>query len=168
MSIKISNRLSQLTGYAFAEVDREVEKLKKLGITPIDFRVGDPKEPTPEVVRDSEASPGLIVTTEHGKKISEQFGDTEGFKQVVAGVRKTESLDSKLPPRKTVEEIIASLANASPAEKIQALNSILNREQVTINGQPVPREAFNASSSIGARHTVVVVEAVNHPSAKQQ
>ena len=51
MDIQISRRLSSLTGYAFAEVDNEVAKLKKLGINPIDFGVGDPKEPTPEIVR---------------------------------------------------------------------------------------------------------------------
>ena len=51
MKIQISNRLAGLTGYAFAEVDNEVAKLKKSGITPIDFGVGDPKEPTPQVVR---------------------------------------------------------------------------------------------------------------------
>src|SRR3989338_11298119 len=53
MSIKLSNRLAGLTGYAFAEVDNEVAKLKNLGITPIDFGVGDPKEPTPEIVRNA-------------------------------------------------------------------------------------------------------------------
>ncbi len=52
MNIKISNRLAGLTGYAFAEVDNEVTNLKKIGIEPIDFGVGDPKEPTPKVVRD--------------------------------------------------------------------------------------------------------------------
>ncbi len=51
MKIQISKRLGSIGGYAFAEVDDEVSKLKNLGITPIDFGVGDPKEPTPEVVR---------------------------------------------------------------------------------------------------------------------
>ena len=53
MKIQISRRLGSLTGYAFAEVDNEVAKLKNLGIAPIDFGVGDPKEPTPQIVRDS-------------------------------------------------------------------------------------------------------------------
>ena len=51
VKISISKRLSSLTSYAFAEVDNEVLKLKNLGITPIDFGVGDPKEQTPEIVR---------------------------------------------------------------------------------------------------------------------
>ena len=53
MQVKISGRLKSLGGYAFAEVDNEVAKLKKMGIVPIDFGVGDPKEPTPEIVRNA-------------------------------------------------------------------------------------------------------------------
>jgi len=46
MKIESSNRVKSIGSYAFADVDNEVAKLKKLGITPIDFGVGDPKEPT--------------------------------------------------------------------------------------------------------------------------
>ena len=46
-----SRRLASLGSYAFAEVDREVGKLRERGIEPIDFGVGDPTVPTPEVVR---------------------------------------------------------------------------------------------------------------------
>lgn len=80
MNIKISSRLSSLTGYAFAEVDNEVAKLKKLGITPIDFGVGDPKEPTPEIIRNtikkavdvrkSSGYPSYIGTDEYRREIS--------------------------------------------------------------------------------------------------
>lgn len=48
MPIEVSNRLRSLGGYAFAEIDNEVAKLKAEGIDPIDFGVGDP---TPEIVR---------------------------------------------------------------------------------------------------------------------
>ena len=51
MIIKPSNRVKSIGEYAFAEVDKEVLKLKKLGITPIDFGVGDPKDPTPGIIR---------------------------------------------------------------------------------------------------------------------
>lgn len=51
MEITASKRLQSIGAYAFAEVDKEVEKLKSLGITPIDFGVGDPTVPTPEIVR---------------------------------------------------------------------------------------------------------------------
>ncbi len=51
MEITPSKRLQSIGAYAFAEVDKEVEKLKSLGIIPIDFGVGDPTVPTPEIVR---------------------------------------------------------------------------------------------------------------------
>ena len=51
MKIAASNRVQSIGAYAFAEVDREVAKLKAQGIQPIDFGVGDPTTPTPEIVR---------------------------------------------------------------------------------------------------------------------
>lgn len=51
MEITASKRLQSIGAYAFAEVDKEVEKLKSSGIIPIDFGVGDPTVPTPEIVR---------------------------------------------------------------------------------------------------------------------
>lgn len=51
MKIEPSKRVKSIGSYAFADVDNEVAKLKKLGITPIDFGVGDPKEPTPGSIR---------------------------------------------------------------------------------------------------------------------
>ncbi len=53
MNIQISQKLAGISNYAFAEVDNKVAKLKAVGITPIDFGVGDPKEATPEVVREA-------------------------------------------------------------------------------------------------------------------
>lgn len=49
--IKPSKKIQSIGSYAFAEVDKEVAKLKKQGITSVDFGVGDPKDPTPEVIR---------------------------------------------------------------------------------------------------------------------
>ena len=46
-----SKRILSLGDYAFAEVDREVEKLRSKGISPIDFGVGDPTVPTPVNIR---------------------------------------------------------------------------------------------------------------------
>jgi LL-diaminopimelate aminotransferase len=51
MKIEASERVKSIGSYAFADVDNEVAKLTKLGITPIDFGVGDPKEPTPGLIR---------------------------------------------------------------------------------------------------------------------
>lgn len=53
MKFSLSDPLCSTPSYAFAEVDKLVENLKKQGITPIDFGVGDPKEPTPDFVIDS-------------------------------------------------------------------------------------------------------------------
>ena len=51
MRIKASRRLQSIGSYAFAEVDKKVDELKARGITPIDFGVGDPTSPTPELIR---------------------------------------------------------------------------------------------------------------------
>ncbi len=51
MTIEPSRRVQSMGAYAFAEVDRLVEDLKAKGIEPIDFGVGDPTTPTPELVR---------------------------------------------------------------------------------------------------------------------
>src|SRR3989338_1662330 len=51
MKIEASKRVQGIGEYAFAEVDKEVLKLKEAGITPIDFGVGDPKDPTPGMIR---------------------------------------------------------------------------------------------------------------------
>ncbi len=51
MKIEPSNRVKSIGSYAFADVDNEVAKLKAQGIEPIDFGVGDPKEPTPAAIR---------------------------------------------------------------------------------------------------------------------
>ncbi len=52
MEIVASKRVRSIGAYAFAEVDKEVEKLRERGIEPIDFGVGDPTSPTPEIVRE--------------------------------------------------------------------------------------------------------------------
>ena len=89
MKLQISNRLASLTGYAFAEVDNEVARLNKLGIAPIDFGVGDPKEPTPEIVRSaiktavderkSSGYPSYIGTDEYRQEISRWSGKRFGI-----------------------------------------------------------------------------------------
>ena len=53
MEIPISKRLQSLGGYAFDEVDKIVEALKKQGVSPIDFGVGDPLDETPPFVREA-------------------------------------------------------------------------------------------------------------------
>jgi LL-diaminopimelate aminotransferase len=49
--LRASRRINSISAYAFAEVDEQVARLKAQGITPIDFGVGDPTVPTPDIVR---------------------------------------------------------------------------------------------------------------------
>lgn len=51
--VTMSKRLAELTGYAFAEIDKKVAELRASGASVIDFGVGDPTEPTPEIVRNA-------------------------------------------------------------------------------------------------------------------
>jgi LL-diaminopimelate aminotransferase len=51
MAYQISRRIRELSGYAFDELDRRVARLRERGIAVIDFGVGDPRDPTPELVR---------------------------------------------------------------------------------------------------------------------
>jgi LL-diaminopimelate aminotransferase len=53
LEIVPSERVASIGAYAFAEVDKEVQKLKDKGIEPIDFGVGDPTTPTPEIIREA-------------------------------------------------------------------------------------------------------------------
>ncbi len=83
MEFTPSKRLQSIGAYAFAEVDKEVEKLKSQGITPIDFGVGDPTVPTSEIVRKatqkaitlrkSSGYPSYIGTTEFRHAIADWF-----------------------------------------------------------------------------------------------
>jgi LL-diaminopimelate aminotransferase len=51
--LRPARRLAAIGGYAFDEVGRRVEALRAKGISPIDFGVGDPTVPTPQVARDA-------------------------------------------------------------------------------------------------------------------
>lgn len=53
MEIKIADRVRAIGSYAFADVDNIVGQLKREGIEPIDFGVGDPTLPTPEIIRNA-------------------------------------------------------------------------------------------------------------------
>jgi LL-diaminopimelate aminotransferase len=50
MNVSPSRRVSSIGNYAFAEIDRQVDNLRKRGIEIIDFGVGDPTTPPPKVV----------------------------------------------------------------------------------------------------------------------
>jgi len=81
MIIEPSNRIKSLEEYAFAEVDKLITKLKSDGVSPIDFGVGDPTIPTPELIRNkakeaidkrkSSGYPSYIGSLEYREKICE-------------------------------------------------------------------------------------------------
>ena len=53
MDIKYSKLISEMGEYAFAEIDKKADSLRKKGVKVIDFGVGDPKSPTPDFVIDN-------------------------------------------------------------------------------------------------------------------
>ncbi len=81
MIIKASDRVKEIGSYAFAEIDKEVLRLEKQGIKVIDFGVGDPRSPTPDIVRSScqeaidrnksSGYPGYIGTEEFRQAIAD-------------------------------------------------------------------------------------------------
>lgn len=56
MVVHLSQRISSIAGYAFAEIDQKVAALQQSGVEPIDFGVGDPHDPPfPSVVAATKA-----------------------------------------------------------------------------------------------------------------
>lgn len=53
MDIKYSKLMGEMGEYAFAEIDKKADSLRKKGVKVIDFGVGDPKSPTPNFVIDN-------------------------------------------------------------------------------------------------------------------
>jgi LL-diaminopimelate aminotransferase len=51
VEVRAADRVLSIGAYAFAEVDAAVERLRASGIRSIDFGVGDPTVPTPDLVR---------------------------------------------------------------------------------------------------------------------
>jgi LL-diaminopimelate aminotransferase len=90
MRIEPSQRVQSIGAYAFAEVDRQVEKLRAKGIEPIDFGVGDPTIPPPEIVREATKQgvekhktagyPSYIGMAEYRQAVAEWTGRRFGVK----------------------------------------------------------------------------------------
>ena len=51
--MQLSKRISELPNYPFAKLEKIVADLKKTGVKPIDFGVGDPADPTPDFIREA-------------------------------------------------------------------------------------------------------------------
>lgn len=51
--IEANSVVKKLTSFAFDDIDNMFRDLQSKGITPIDFGIGDPKDPTPEFIRNA-------------------------------------------------------------------------------------------------------------------
>ena len=81
MIIKASDRVRRIGSYAFAEIDKEVLRLEKQGVRVIDFGVGDPRSPTPDIVRGSCQE---AIDTSKSSGYPSYIG-TDEFRQTIAG-----------------------------------------------------------------------------------
>jgi LL-diaminopimelate aminotransferase len=52
MAYPVASRIRSLPTYPFAVINEQVKKLREQGLAPVDFGVGDPTIPTPELVRE--------------------------------------------------------------------------------------------------------------------
>ena len=107
MKITVSDRVQAIGSYAFADVDNIVTQLKKEGIEPIDFGVGDPTLPTPELIRNackegierrkSSGYPSYIGSMEYRERISwwsnKRFGiDLDPEKEIMSTIGSKEAI----------------------------------------------------------------------------
>jgi LL-diaminopimelate aminotransferase len=79
-TIRGSQKLSSLGGYAFAEVDKLVEELKGKGVSVLDFGVGDPRAPTPTLVRER----GKTAIDEHATSGYPSYVGALSFRKAAA------------------------------------------------------------------------------------
>ncbi len=103
MNIQISDKLNSLGSYAFAEVDKKVQELKAQGVSVIAFGVGDPLDPTPELIRDA-CKDGLEKRQSAG--YPSYVGTTEYLETISNWVQKTYNL--KLDPETEITSTIGS------------------------------------------------------------
>ncbi|MEI6093776.1 MAG: aminotransferase class I/II-fold pyridoxal phosphate-dependent enzyme [bacterium] len=105
--------VNNLASFAFDDIDDLIQTLKKQGISPIDFGIGDPKEATPEFIRkvakesiDSNASRGYPI-----------YNGTVEYRYAIAKWTK-KRFNVTLDPEKEIcaglgaKEIIFNLPNA--------------------------------------------------------
>jgi len=103
MEIILSDRVKAIGSYAFADVDNIVEQLKTEGVEPIDFGVGDPTRPTPDLVRKA-CSEGLEKRKSAG--YPSYIGDPE-FRKTVSWWSR-ERFDIELDPNTEIMSTIGS------------------------------------------------------------
>jgi LL-diaminopimelate aminotransferase len=80
LNVRGSQKLSSLGAYAFAEVDKLVEDLKAKGASVLDFGVGDPRAPTPTIVRER----GRSAIDEHATSGYPSYVGSMAFRKAAA------------------------------------------------------------------------------------
>lgn len=103
MNIQLSQRISQTGSYAFAEVDKEVAKLKEQGVHVIDFGVGDPTSPTPEFVMEEVAA----AAKRHATTGYPSYFGSQDFRQACADYMQ-ETFSVALDPETQIASTIGS------------------------------------------------------------
>ena len=103
MIVRGSRRLENLPPYAFAEIDALVGKLQKQGADPIDFGVGDPTVPTPEIVRKA----GCIGVERHASAGYPSYIGSQDFRSAAAAWMKRR-FDVDLDPATQITSTIGS------------------------------------------------------------
>ena len=101
--VKISKRIENLSGYAFAEIEQKVSELKNFGISPIDFGVGDPIDPTPEIIRQELK----IAVDRHQSSGYPSYIGNQNFRQEIARFSKNR-FGIELDPEKEICSTIGS------------------------------------------------------------
>jgi LL-diaminopimelate aminotransferase len=80
MEIRASRRLRAFGGYAFDEIDRAVQALADQGVAVTDFGVGDPRDPTPALVRRA----GQAAIDRHATSGYPSYVGSAAYRQAVA------------------------------------------------------------------------------------
>ena len=80
MAYHVASRIRSLPSYPFAVIGEQVQKLRDQGLSPVDFGVGDPTVPTPELVREQLK---LAVDKRAQSGYPSYIGDA-GFRQAAA------------------------------------------------------------------------------------
>ncbi len=126
MIISGSDKLNSLGGYAFDEVNKLVSELKEKGITPIDFGVGDPTAPTPELV--------AIATKEGIDKYS-----SAGYPSYIGNLKYRQAISNWMKKRFSIDidpntEVCSTLGSKEAVFHLP--QAFINNEDIVILPSP--------------------------------
>ena len=79
--MQLSKRIAELPNYPFAKLEKIIADLKKTGVKPIDFGVGDPADPTPDFIR---AAAQKSIDTHAASGYPSYIG-SQNFREAIVG-----------------------------------------------------------------------------------